>query len=158
MTVTAYIRVPVPGDAYLGVSRGAGARTASRTRCTTVQDMLLAGKRFWRVILAIDPFYRRTGTQIWIPTSSWRPARLISWQSRKWWKGKTEQKSILEFLRTRLCGHFGPATARERRHTLLSFVSWLRRLTRRQLSLENIRMLVSGIRNEVMGHLLHHGL
>ncbi len=45
------------------VSRGAGARTASRTRCTTVQDMLLAGEK----ILEGYPGYRSILSKDWYP-------------------------------------------------------------------------------------------
>ncbi len=42
---------------------GAGARTASRTRCTTVQDMLLAGEK----ILGGYPGYRSILSKDWYP-------------------------------------------------------------------------------------------
>ncbi|SJK99540.1 uncharacterized protein ARMOST_02845 [Armillaria ostoyae] len=45
------------------VSRGAGARTASRTRCTTVQDMLLAGEQ----IFGGYPDYRSILSKDWYP-------------------------------------------------------------------------------------------
>ncbi len=45
------------------VSRGAGARTASRTRCTTVQDMLLAGEQ----IFGGYPGYRSILSKDWYP-------------------------------------------------------------------------------------------
>ncbi len=67
------------------VSRGLpepGARVSPATERATPQVCSSLGTRFCGVLLAIHPFCRRTGAQIWILTSCWRPAKPISLRSR----------------------------------------------------------------------------
>ncbi len=137
-----------------GVSRSLpepGVRTSPRMARATFKEILVAGDK----TLKHHTGYRSILARDWLldMNSHVFVAACKEYQHAKEKKVKREDRKmarpgILEYSRTCLCVSSSPATGRRRRHTLILFIGWIRRLTRRSRcwKIQRCTSLVSGLK------------